>query len=85
MKRSCVPHRKLEAGRGVPAAGDTPPSGHKFSGDINGLEKPWKPFGAPFWLASLTCFLYPVGPPRMRAAPAVILAGLMIRKGLPRT
>src|SRR5580698_11002991 len=30
-------------------------------------------------------FLYPMGLPRMRAAPAVIWAGRMIRKGRPRT
>jgi hypothetical protein len=47
-----------------------------FYGDIKGLDQFQDPPETAFWLAYGTRFLYPVGLPCERTAPAVILAGL---------
>jgi hypothetical protein len=48
----------------------------EFSGDINGLNGRQPCVRRPFLLASHACILYPVGLPRIRAAPAVFSLGV---------
>jgi hypothetical protein len=52
--------------------------GFKFPVDINGLMTVAQCPEHPFLLASPARILYPVGLPRIRAAPAVFFAGRLI-------
>jgi hypothetical protein len=58
--------REAEAGVAISSRGNPtqpvglPWSGHKFSGDINGLRGLYASFWIAFLLASIACFLYPV-------------------------